>query len=238
MPGDARFTMRVRVEAAAGGSPRLDLSLQLGSGVTAVMGSSGAGKTSLLSTIAGLIRPSFGRIILDGETFFDSESRIWVPPHQRGLSIVFQSFALFPNMSVWRNVAYGMRRAFGAARRRAALDWLERTQVSHLADRDPATLSGGEAQRVALARALAAEPRMLLLDEPFSAMDSQLRAELGDALLGLIEQVRVPTLLVTHDHGDAARCSTRVLRMERGRIVGVEPPAEPEVTRYARVNAT
>jgi molybdate transport system ATP-binding protein len=183
------------------------------------MGPSGAGKTTLLQCLAGLVRPSAGRIVIDGEPVFDEEARVCIPPHRRRVALVFQSLALFPHLSVWENVAYGLRGVAQRARRERALTWLERTRASSLMSRMPSTLSGGEAQRVALARALASEPRLLLLDEPFSALNQELRIELAEVLRELVSATRIPVLLVTHDLTDTKRMASRILQLEAGRIV-------------------
>lgn len=225
MASEPRLTVVAKVEGTTLERPRLDVSLAFDAGISVIMGPSGAGKTTLLTTIAGLLRPASGRIALDGVALFDASTGDSVPPHRRRVALVFQSLALFPHLSVWRNVAYGIRCVPAAERRQRALAWLTRTRVAHLVDRRPATLSGGEAQRVALARALASEPRVLLLDEPFSALDTPLRRRLGAELKALVEEVQIPTLLVTHDAIDAAELGTRVLWLEAGRIVGERAPA-------------
>ena len=224
MPGDAtRVRARVRVEGDPGRPPRLDVDFESGSTVTAIMGPSGAGKTTLLQCIAGVVRPSAGQVSLDGERLFDSDARVFVPPHRRRVAMVFQSLALFPHLAVWENVAYGIRGEAPRARRDAANAWLERVRAGGLAERAPSTLSGGEAQRVALARALASAPRLLLLDEPFSALNQALRVELGALLQEILAEASVPTLLVTHDPADARRIATRILQLDAGRIVSDDP---------------
>lgn len=215
--------MRVRVEGETDRPPRLDVDVESDATVTAIMGPSGAGKTTLLQCIAGVVRPRAGRVVLDGERLFDGEARVFVPPHRRRVAMVFQSLALFPHLTVWENVAYGIRGADARARRDVARAWLERVRASGLAERAPSTLSGGEAQRVALARALASAPRLLLLDEPFSALNQALRVELGALLRELLDEASVPTLLVTHDLADARRMASRILQMDAGRIVSDDP---------------
>jgi molybdate transport system ATP-binding protein len=229
MAGDARLLARVRVAGEEHHPPRLDVDLRLGDGITAITGHSGAGKSTLLAAIAGLVRPSEGRIVLDGTVLFDGASRVSTPPHARRVALVFQSLALFPHLRAWENVAYGLPRARTGDRRQRALVWLARARVDHVADRRPATLSGGEAQRVALARALASEPRLLLLDEPFSALDATLREQLGTELRALVESVGIPALLVTHERADAARLAGQTIVLEHGRVV--EPPAVPSPDR-------
>jgi ABC-type sulfate/molybdate transport systems ATPase subunit len=198
--------------------PRLDVNLALPVGITVLMGPSGAGKTTLLASIAGLVRPDAGRIELDGLALFDRGARVFVPPHRRRVALVFQSLALFPHLAVWENVAYGLPKLPARERRARADAWLSRAHVAHVADRAPDTLSGGEAQRVALARALASEPRALLLDEPFSALDQDLRRRLGEELRALVADVEIPTLLVTHDERDAESLGSRVLHLDLGKL--------------------
>lgn len=220
MPGDApRLSVRVRIDGGSGQNPRLDARFESEAAITAIMGPSGAGKTTLLQSIAGLVHPSVGRIVIDGEAVFDSEERIFIPPHRRRVALVFQSLALFPHLSVWQNVAYGLRSGSTRARRDLAMAWLERARAGSLANRAPSTLSGGEAQRVALARALASEPRLLLLDEPFSALNQELRVQLGEVLRELLTATSVPVLLVTHDLADAQRMASRILSLDSGRLV-------------------
>jgi molybdate transport system ATP-binding protein len=219
MPSERGLFVRALVPGEAGAPPRLDVMLQAPAGITVVSGPSGAGKSTLLLTIAGLIRPRTGRVTLDGELLFDEATGIFVPPHRRRVALVFQSLALFPHLTAWQNVAYGLAHLPRALRRERALGWLARTRVADLADRSPGTLSGGEAQRVALARALACEPRALLLDEPFSAMDPALRRELRTELLRLVVELDLPTLLVTHEREDAGSITSRVVELGAGRIV-------------------
>jgi len=219
MAGEGRLLVQVRINGGATLHPRLDVDLDLGTGITAVMGRSGAGKTTLLCAIAGLVTPDAGRIVLDGVPLFERDERIWVPSHRRRTAMVFQSLALFPHLSVWQNVAYGLRDVARKDRRQRAAAWLSRCRVEHVADRFPASLSGGEAQRVAIARALASEPLALLLDEPFSALDSRLRQDLGDELAGLVAELGIPAVLVTHHAQDATRLGSRLIELDAGRLV-------------------
>lgn len=228
MPSETRLALRVCVRDASLRQPRIDVDLDIAAGITVFMGPSGSGKTTLLSTVAGLIRPTTGHIALDRRVLFDSESGVFVPPHRRRVALLFQSLALFPNLSVWQNVAFGLPKTDKADKRKRALFWLERTHVAHLATRVPSTLSGGEAQRVALARALASEPHALLLDEPFSALDIDLRWRLGNDLQALVRELGIPTLLVTHDPSDAAKLGDKTYRMHNGRVVD-DPPQQARV---------
>lgn len=218
MPGE-RLVVRAYVPGERVAVPRLDVDLVVGDGITVVTGPSGAGKSTLLATVAGLLSPSRGRVTLDGAVLFDSELGSNVPTHQRRVALVFQSLALFPHLPAWENVAYGLPAMPKRQRRERATAWLKRAGVGELADRFPASLSGGEAQRVALARALASEPRVLLLDEPFSALDPVLRRALGSELRVLVEQAGVPTLLVTHDRDDTQHLASQVITLDRGRVV-------------------
>jgi molybdate transport system ATP-binding protein len=217
MPGEpARLKARLVVGSGdAAGRPRLDVDLAFGCGLTVVSGPSGAGKSTLLAALAGLLRPQQGRVVLDGEVLTDIAADVFVPPHRRRVGLVFQSLALFPHLTVLQNVAFGVDVGDREALARA---WLERMRVGSLAGRTPSTLSGGEAQRVALARALAARPRLLLLDEPFSALDVPLRRALGAELRTLVDETGLPTILVTHDADDAA-LGQRRLRLDAGRVI-------------------
>lgn len=196
----------------------LELGLEVGAETVALVGPSGAGKTSVLRAVAGLLRPDCGRVALGDAIWFDSERRVHVPPERRSVGLVFQEYALFPHMTVAQNVAYG-----GNGRVDELLDSLG---IAPLRDARPDELSGGERQRVALARALAREPSVLLLDEPLTALDAhtrgRVRAELGE----LLAAVRLPSLLVTHDFQDAAALADRVGVLVEGRIVQVGSPAE------------
>lgn len=213
MPGSSRLAVRALVAGDPGSAPRLDVDLEFGAGITGVMGPSGAGKSTLLAVIAGLTTPQSGRVALNGDVLFDSAAHVSVPAHRRRIALVFQSLALFPHLRVLANVEYGLPDAAKASRRERAMAWLARARVAHLADRRPTSLSGGEAQRVAIARAFASEPRALLLDEPFSALDAGLRAELASELKALVAELDIPAVLVTHQREDAYGLGTRVVEL-------------------------
>jgi molybdenum ABC transporter ATP-binding protein len=197
---------------------RLELALAVGRETFALVGPSGAGKTSVLRAVAGLIRPECGRITLDGRVLFDAAARIDRLPEERRIGFVFQEYALFPHMTVERNVAY--------AGRRHAAEVLERFRIAHLAKARPGELSGGERQRVGLARALAREPDALLLDEPLSALDTHTRADVRVELRDILDHLDLPVLLVTHDFQDAAVLADRVAVLVDGRLLQVGTPAE------------
>ncbi|HEX9104826.1 MAG TPA: ATP-binding cassette domain-containing protein, partial [Polyangia bacterium] len=174
-PPERTLEVDVRVERARGRDFRLDVKFAAPPGVTILFGPSGSGKSTTLAAICGLITPQAGRIALGDEVWFDAARGIRRPVEARGIAFVFQSLALFPHMSALHNVEYGMHDLPRAERAEKALKLLERVGVKHLAKRRPRTFSGGEAQRVAIARALARSPRLVLLDEPFSALDRELR---------------------------------------------------------------
>jgi molybdate transport system ATP-binding protein len=195
------------------------IELSVGAETVALAGPSGAGKTSLLRVVAGLERPRAGRIALDGDTWLEVARGIDLPSEHRRIGYLPQDYGLFPHLSVWRNVAYPLRHEPRAARRRLALEQLDRFGLGERADARPATLSGGERQRVALARALAREPRVLLLDEPLAALDTRSRAAAARELSSVLAGAGVPAIFVTHDFHEAALLADRVAIVDRGRVI-------------------
>jgi ABC-type sulfate/molybdate transport systems ATPase subunit len=193
-------------------SYELGVSLSVGAQTVALVGPSGAGKTTVLRAIAGLRRPDRGRIALGERAWFDADAKVDLPPERRSVGLVFQEYALFPHMTVRANVAFG-----GASDARVR-ELLERVRIDHLADERPAGLSGGERQRVAVARALARDPQVLLLDEPLSALDAHTRAVVRGELQDVLGALALPTLLVTHDFRDAAALADRIGVMVDGRL--------------------
>jgi molybdate transport system ATP-binding protein len=210
----------------ARGDFRLSVELSCPPGITCVMGPSGSGKSTFLAAIAGLAVPDRGRVTLGGEVWLDRARGIDVPVHARRLAYVFQGLALFPHMSALANVEYGMQELPRADRAVKAAALLERLGVSHLARRRPRTFSGGEAQRVALARAIARSPRLILLDEPFSALDRELRAQLTALVRELVAELGVPLVHVTHSVAEARLLADQVVRIERGAVVARGTAAE------------
>lgn len=198
---------------------KVDVAFEAPPGITILFGPSGSGKSTTLAAIAGLVRPKAGRIALGGEVWFDAEQRVDVAVEKRHVAFVFQSLALFPHMTAVGNVSYGMNGATNGDKRKRAVELLERFKVAHLADRRPTTFSGGEAQRVALARALGMSPRVVLMDEPFSAMDQRLRVNLVRDVRSIIEELAVPMVFVTHHRGEARALGDRAVFIEQGKIV-------------------
>ncbi len=206
--------------SAEGPGFRLELAFDVPPGVTVLFGPSGAGKSRTLACIAGIARPDRGRISLGGDVWFDSRANRDLPVHRRRVAYVFQSLALFPHMTGEENVAYGADRATRQERLARAREVLARMHVGHLARRKPRTYSGGEAQRVALARALAMRPRVLLFDEPFSALDASVRDELLAEVRDVLAVEKVPTVLVTHRPEEARALGERVVFIENGKKHG------------------
>jgi len=197
---------------------RLEIALEVGTETVALVGPSGAGKTTVLRVIAGLVRPEHGAVSVGDDLWLDTRTGVSLPPERRSVGLVFQEYALFPHMTVAENVAYG-----GRAR---VAELLERFRLAPLAQARPAELSGGERQRVALARTLAREPCVLLLDEPLAALDTETRASLRAELSERLRELGLPTLLVTHDYGDAAALADRIGVLAEGQIVQLGTAAD------------
>ena len=217
----------------------LDASWEVGEGVVALFGPSGAGKTLTLQCLAGLVRPDQGRIVVNGTVFFDGEGGVDVPTQQRRLGYVFQGYALFPHLSVADNVGYGLHDRPREERQRRTAEVLERLGLGDLAARRPRELSGGQQQRVALGRALAVDPELLLLDEPLSALDAPLRRQLRQELMAILREWGKATVLVTHDLAEAFQLAEHVVVYEAGRVVQQAPKTEllsaPASERVARL---
>ena len=200
-----------------------DVSLNIEKGeIFALLGSSGCGKSTLLRMLAGFERPTAGQIVLEGQDI------VGLAPYERPINMMFQSYALFPHLSVWDNIAFGLRRDHlpKAEIEERVARMLDLVQLKAYAKRHPHQLSGGQQQRVALARSLAKRPRLLLLDEPLGALDKKLRERTQLELVGIIEQVGVTCVMVTHDQEEAMTVATRIGVMSEGRILQVGRPAD------------
>ena len=206
-------------------SPRfvLDVALQCRQRQVVLFGPSGAGKSLTLKAVAGLLRPWHGHVRLQGQVLFDSAAGVNLPPQQRRLGYVFQDYALFPHLSVRQNVAFGLHRGWLNPRRAVRNDaverWLQAFRIDHVADLLPSQVSGGQRQRTALARALVTQPQALLLDEPFAALDHDLRQHLRQELEAVLDETGIPLLLISHDPRDVEVFGQQVARVVDGRIV-------------------
>ncbi|MGE5538222.1 MAG: ABC transporter ATP-binding protein [Gemmatimonas sp.] len=221
----------VQLEKAYGGAAKavagVDFEVEPGT-VFTLLGPSGCGKTTTLRCVAGLEHPDHGDIRLGGEVVYSASRGIRVPPSRRRIGMVFQSYAIWPHMTVFQNVAYPLRgRGLGRSEiRERAMAALRMVNLGDFAERSAPKLSGGQQQRVALARAIAGEPRLFLLDEPLSNLDAKLREEMRGQILDLQRKLGVTTLYVTHDQVEALSMSHRIAVMEQGRIVEVAAPRD------------
>lgn len=207
------------------GGFRLRARFEAPDGLTVLFGPSGAGKSLTLAVIAGLLRPDRGVVRLRDRVLDDAAAGLHVPARARRVGIVFQDGLLLPHRSVLDNVALAVRDGRRSRRRAAATSWLERVGAEGLARRRPRELSGGQRQRVALARALAAEPALLLLDEPLSALDLPTRRSLRDLVRGLVRERGTPTVLVTHDPDEVRALADTVVHLHAGEVVRVAGPS-------------
>jgi len=228
------------------GAFQLDASLEVADrAVMVLVGESGSGKTTLLRALAGLLRPERGRIVVDGETWFDADRGVFRPAHDRAVGVVTQDVALFPHLSAAENVGFGLR-AQGVAvaeRRQRTAEALERLGIAALAGRKPRELSGGQQQRVAIARAIVLEPRLLLLDEPLSALDASSRRTIRAELRRLLDELPCMTVYVTHSPAEALSFGERITVLESGRVSQtgtredlMRSPRSPYVAEFLGVN--
>ncbi|GAA4451355.1 sulfate/molybdate ABC transporter ATP-binding protein [Nibrella saemangeumensis] len=208
---------------SAQGPIRLDVSFTIAEGeFLALYGPSGAGKTTVLRMLAGLEQPESGYIRSNGQTWFDHRQHLWVGPRHRAVGVVFQDYALFPNMTIREQLRF----ALPDQRNRALVDTLlEMMSLTELANRRPTVLSGGQQQRVALARAVARQPRLLLLDEPLSALDTETRLRLQEEISQVHKQFKLTTVLVSHDNAEIIRLADRVISLQAGKIDRQGAPA-------------
>lgn len=200
---------------------QLDVQFDVHNERIVLFGPSGSGKTTVLNAIAGVIHPDHGSIRLQETCFFEAGKRP-LAIQNRQIGYLFQDFALFPHMKVKQNILYGVKQKGITTESDLIQQLLGVMKIGHLLDKYPAQISGGEKQRVALARALATQPRLLLLDEPFSALDQETRAQCHEILLSLHQLWKIPVILVTHDLQEARKLGDRILFMEKGRVTGEE----------------
>ncbi len=206
------------------GEMKLDLKMQFEEGqLVTVYGKSGAGKSTLLMLLAGLMNPEKGYISMGKDVWTDTNKNIFLPPQKRNIGFVFQEYALFPNMTVRENLCFGLAKGQSKAIVDKLVDIID---LGQLQNRKPNTLSGGQKQRVALARALVSQPRMLLLDEPLSALDHEMRVKLQSYILEVHREFGLTTLLISHDVSEIIRLSDFMIEMDQGRIVRQGNPAD------------
>lgn len=217
--------MALMVEARqAFGSFKLHATFMAEGGVTALFGRSGSGKTSLMRIIAGLVRPTHGKVVFGDEVLLDTGSSTFVKPHRRRFGYVFQEARLFPHLSVRRNLTYGRWLSRAPLRRDEFDRVVDMLGVSPLLNRSPAALSGGEQQRVAIGRALLSAPRLLLMDEPLAALDDERKAEILPYLERLRDEAGMPIIYVSHSVAEVTRLADRVVLMQEGRVAAVGDP--------------
>jgi molybdate transport system ATP-binding protein len=203
------------------GALSLAVRFDISGGATALFGPSGAGKTSIINMIAGLLKPDRGHIVLDDTTLFDAAKAINVPPHRRRIGYVFQEGRLFPHLSVRQNLDYG-RRMSGRPRNPIEFERIAALLgITHLLQRRPRMLSGGERQRVAIGRALLMQPHLLLLDEPLASLDAGHKGEILPYLMRLRDQAAIPIVYVSHIAAELRQIATSVVRLEQGRVLAV-----------------
>jgi molybdate transport system ATP-binding protein len=208
-----RFQNKEKVEFT------LDVSFAVGSGFTVLTGNSGAGKTTILKLIAGILTPEEGSIKLDSQIFFDSARKINLPIQKRRVGFVFQDYALFPHLTAAENIAYGVKTKDKRIGSEKASEMLALFHIEHIKNRVPREMSGGEQQRVALARALASEPLIVLLDEPLSAVDFETRSKLLDEIENAQARANIPFVYVTHNEAEATRLGKYRIKIENGKVL-------------------
>lgn len=198
----------------------LDIAFSVNPGLTGILGPSGCGKSLTLQALAGILKPDTGSIVMDGETWYDSQQKIHLSPQERRAGYVFQSYALFPHLTVAENIAYGLKGRPTEEIRSSVSDWLDLIKLRGFGQRYPGQLSGGQKQRVALARSMITEPKLLLLDEPFSALDQHIRRQLEEDMLRLLgEHYNGIALLVTHNIEEAYRLGEKGMLFSEGKVL-------------------
>ena len=217
------FDFSLQAQLAAGKKRfNLDVNCQSQARRLAIIGPSGSGKSLTLQLLAGLLTPEHGYVRIDGQTYGDTAQKIWLLPQQRQVGLMFQDYALFPHLTVAQNIAFGLQHGWHNPSNRnlteSVLLWLERMRLQHISGHYPHQISGGQKQRTALARACIARPKWLLLDEPFSALDADLRQQMRQLVGELQSELSVPMLIISHDSADTQALADEVLHMENGRL--------------------
>jgi len=218
---------RIRHEYAPGPESApfsLDVDFKAAAGITVLFGPSGAGKTLTLDCVAGFVRPTEGRILLDDQILFDAASGVNLPPQARHCGYVFQNYALFPHMTLRKNLEFAVERIPRLERRRRVTEMLDKFHLAEVSGRRPYELSGGQKQRCSIARALIGSPRLLLLDEPARGLDAPLRAELYTVLRQVRQDFEIPILLVTHNFDECFELADIMIVLREGRVVQTGPP--------------
>jgi molybdate transport system ATP-binding protein len=215
-----KSVLNVQIKAKIG-TFDIDVSFNAEPEIVSLLGPSGSGKSSILNCIAGLRKPDSGFISCGDSVFFDSAKRICMPAQQRQCAYVLQNLALFPHLDVAQNISFGIEKLPASTRAKRLSELLDLVKLQGLERRKISQLSGGQLQRVALARALAPQPKLLLLDEPFSALDAELRDELGQELQILQKQFAIPILLVTHSKAEALRLAKTAIQLKDGRVQSI-----------------
>jgi molybdate transport system ATP-binding protein len=219
-------SIRKERRGASSSSFVLDVSIEAASGITILFGSSGAGKSTLLDCVAGLVHPDAGKILIGEDVLFDSAANIRLLPQKRCIAYVFQSLALFPHLTVEENIEYGLADISEQDRRARVAEILEAFRVEKLRNRKPGQISGGERQRTALARSLVTAPRVLLLDEPLTGLDAELKVAIVEDLRAWNAARRIPILYVTHSREEVDALGERVIVLENGRVVSHGVPMD------------
>ena len=217
------FDFSLQAQVAAGKKRfNLDVCCRSKARRLAIIGPSGSGKSLTLQLLAGLLPPAQGYVRINGQIYGDTAQKIWLPPQQRQVGLMFQDYALFPHLTVAQNIAFGLQHGWYNPSNRnlteSVLLWLERMQLQHISGHYPHQISGGQRQRTALARACITRPKWLLLDEPFSALDADLRQQMRQLVGELQSELSVPMLIISHDSADTQALADEVLHMENGRL--------------------
>ncbi|NLI93824.1 MAG: ATP-binding cassette domain-containing protein [Peptococcaceae bacterium] len=202
----------------------VEADIEVSNEILVLVGPSGSGKTTILRCLAGLKKPSRGTIRINNRIVYSGQDRINLPSRERKVGYVFQEYALFPHMTVKKNVMYGLSRETRKSKPHMVEEFLDMMGIHHLHDRYPRQISGGEKQRVALARALVTEPEIMLLDEPLSALDQEIRSELQQELKKIQRQWKIPFVLVTHDMNEAEILGDQIIKINQGKLTVLKQP--------------